>query len=124
EAVLDSAIARFWEPSKSMSRQKFTLEVNSTLPPTLGRLAELATNLRFSWHRPTRRLFETLDAHLWAGVGGNPRLFLRCIDQSTLDAAAVSTSFLDDYHQVLRGFDAYLEEPRPEAPSEGLESGD
>ncbi|HXQ63844.1 MAG TPA: alpha-glucan family phosphorylase [Steroidobacteraceae bacterium] len=107
-----------------MSRQKFTLEVNPTLPPSLGRLAELATNLRFSWHRPTRRLFETLDAHLWAGVGGNPRLFLRCIDQSTLDAAAVSTSFLDDYHQVLRGFDAYLEEPRPEAPSEDLEAGD
>ncbi|HXQ31048.1 MAG TPA: alpha-glucan family phosphorylase [Steroidobacteraceae bacterium] len=107
-----------------MSRQKFTLEVNPALPHSLGRLAELAANLRFSWHRPTRKLFETLDARLWAGVGGNPRLFLRCIDQPTLNAASVSTGFLDDYHQVLRGFDAYLEEPRPEAPSEGLEAGD
>jgi glycogen phosphorylase len=107
-----------------MSRQKFTLEVNPTPPPALKRLAELATNLRFSWHRPTRKLFETLDPGLWAAVGGNPRIFLRCVDQSTLDAAAVSDGFLDDYHKVLRGFDSYLNEPRPDASVEGLAAGD
>ena len=85
-----------------MTGQKFTLEVNPSLPPSLERLAELATNLRFSWHRPTRKLFETLDEDLWAAVSGNPRLFLRCIGQAALDRAATSESFL-----VL--FDAYSE---------------
>ncbi len=107
-----------------MNGQKFTLEVNPALPPALRRLAELATNLRFSWHRPTRKLFETLDDGLWAAVGGNPRLFLRCIDQASLDRAAASEPFLDEYHRVLRGFDAYLREPRAEHAAESLESGD
>jgi len=107
-----------------MTGQKFTLEVNPTLPTPLKRLAELATNLRFSWHRPTRKLFESLDADLWHSVSGNPRLFLRCLDQASLDKAATSEPFLDEYHRVLRGFDAYLREPRTGAASETLESGD
>ena len=60
-----------------MTQKTFTLEINPTLPPTLARLEELAGNLRFSWHRPTRKLFESLDPELWNAVAGNPRLFLR-----------------------------------------------
>jgi starch phosphorylase len=107
-----------------MNGQKFTLEVNPTLPASLQRLPELAANLRFSWHRPTRRLFEALDERLWNAVGGNPRLFLRCIDQASLDRAAASDNFLDQYHQVLRGFDAYQREPRHNTPGTDLEPGD
>ncbi|MBS0375659.1 MAG: alpha-glucan family phosphorylase [Proteobacteria bacterium] len=107
-----------------MNGQKFTIEVQPTLPASLARLAELAGNLRFSWHRPTRRLFEALDERLWNTVGGNPRLFLRCIDQAKLDAAAASDVFLDQYHQVLRGFDAYQREPRHLGPGTDLEPGD
>ena len=44
-----------------MSPTRFAVEVNAALPAPLARLAELATNLRFSWHRPTRRLFSALD---------------------------------------------------------------
>ncbi len=107
-----------------MSGQRFTLEVNPTLPPALARLAELAGNLRFSWHRLTRKLFESLDPSLWYAVGGNPRLFLRCVDQAVLDRAASSVTFLDEYHRVLHGFDAYLRDARPEATDEHLEPGD
>ncbi|HUO96665.1 MAG TPA: alpha-glucan family phosphorylase [Steroidobacteraceae bacterium] len=107
-----------------MNGRKFTLEVNPALPPQLTRLAELAANLRFSWHRPTRRLFEALDERLWNAVGGNPRVFLRCIDQAALDRAAASGIFLDQYHQVLRGFDAYQREPRHNTPGTELEPGD
>ncbi|MBS0394054.1 MAG: alpha-glucan family phosphorylase, partial [Proteobacteria bacterium] len=107
-----------------MNGQKFTLEVNPILPPQLRRLPELAANLRFSWHRPTRRLFEMLDERLWNAVGGNPRVFLRCIDQASLDRAAASDAFLDQYHQVLRGFDAYQREPRHNSPGTDLEPGD
>lgn len=107
-----------------MMRKRFTIEVNPTLPPALSRLPELAANLRFSWHRPTRRLFEALDERLWNAVGGNPRLFLRCIDQSTIDRAAKSREFLDQYHQLLRGFDTYQSEPRANAAGRDLEPGD
>jgi starch phosphorylase len=107
-----------------MNRQKFTLEVAPVLPAGLQRLDELAANLRFSWHRPTRNLFETLDSRLWVSVGGNPRVFLRCVDQATLDSAAASEGFLDEYHKVLRGFDSYLNEPRQHAAASDLEPGD
>ncbi len=107
-----------------MNGQKFTLEVNPTLPAALRRLPELAANLRFSWHRPTRRLFEMLDESLWNSIGGNPRLFLRCIDQASLDRAGSDDNFLDQYHKVLRGFDAYQREARHNTPGTDLEPGD
>ena len=63
------------------------LEVTPVIPAGLARLPELAGNLFFSWHRPTRALFEDLDPELWKQTGGNPRLMLRCIDQATLERA-------------------------------------
>ena len=123
-SVLDCRVQKRQGAPKSMSGQKFMLEVNPALPDRLRRLAELATNLRFSWHRPTRKLFETLDEPLWTAVHGNPRLFLRCVDQATLDRAAVSASFLAEYERVLQGFDAYLKDARPDALGGALEPGD
>src|SRR6266700_3668465 len=41
------------------------LEVTPVIPESLSRLPELAGNLFFSWHRPTRALFEDLDPELW-----------------------------------------------------------
>ena len=64
------------------------LEVTPVIPSSLGRLTELAGNLFFGWHRPTRALFEDLDTELWRQTGGNPRLMLRCLPQATLDKAA------------------------------------
>ena len=84
------------------------LEVTPVIPAALGRLPQLAGNLFFSWHRPTRALFEDLDPELWEQAGGNPRLVLRCIDQATLDRAAEDPVYLARYEQVLRDFDAYL----------------
>lgn len=107
-----------------MSGQKFALEVNPTLPAEIARLADLAGNLRFSWHRPTRKLFESLDFQLWHDVGGNPRLFLRCIDQARLDAAAKDTSFLTQYQKVLRGLDTYEDAAPQGGAGIHLEPGD
>lgn len=83
------------------------LEVTPFLPDPVGRLAELASNLFFSWHRPTRALFEDLDPDLWEQARGNPRLLLRCIDQERLNRAAANPAFLARYAEVLRTFDAY-----------------
>src|SRR6516225_2318176 len=70
------------------SMRNALLEVTPTIPGALARLPELAANLFFSWHRPTRALFEDLDSPLWEQTGGNPRLLLRCVEQRNLDRAA------------------------------------
>jgi starch phosphorylase len=90
-----------------MTGASFPLEVNAILPPAIARLKELAGNLRFSWHRPTRALFFSLDVELWKRVGGNLKLFLRCVDQATLDRAASDPEYLARYERVLAGFDGY-----------------
>ena len=84
------------------------LEVTAVVPAALGRLHELASNLFFGWHRPTRALFETLDPELWMQTGGNCRVMLRCVDQTQLDRASTDPEYLRRYAQVLQEFDSYL----------------
>ncbi len=90
-----------------MSGQEFRLEVNPTIPERLERLPELAQNLWYSWHRPTRALFRPLNPKLWKRVGHNPTLFLRSVDEQTLQAAASDQVFLDSYNQVISAYDTY-----------------
>src|SRR5215469_6529855 len=94
------------------------LEVTPVVPAPLSRLPELAGNLFFGWHRPTRALFEDLEPELWKQTGGNPRLMLRCLSQSVLDRAAGDSAYLERYRLALETFDAYTSERRP-ASSEG-----
>jgi starch phosphorylase len=93
-----------------MPAHEFPLHVEPRLPERIARLAELAANLWFSWHRPTRHLFEMLDRDLWWRTERNPRVFLRCIDQSLLDHAAENDTFLAAYRRALSEFDAYREQ--------------
>jgi starch phosphorylase len=88
------------------------LEIYPVIPPPLSRLPELASNLFFSWHRPTRALFEDLEPELWQQVGGNLRLMLRCINQENLDRNAADRIYLERYRQVVESFDAYLSAPQ------------
>jgi glycogen phosphorylase len=83
------------------------IEVCSVIPPALDRLNELASNLFFSWNRPTRALFEDLDPELWEQVNGNPRLMLRCVEQEHLDRAAGDADYVARYAQVVSMFDDY-----------------
>ncbi|HEU5355609.1 MAG TPA: DUF3417 domain-containing protein, partial [Actinocrinis sp.] len=50
--------------------RRFT--VRTVLPEPLAPLAELAANLRWSWHAPTRDLFAAVDPGQWEAVGGDP----------------------------------------------------
>ncbi len=95
-------------------KSKQLIEIYPVIPPALARLPELASNLFFSWHRPTRALFEDLDVELWTQVRGNLRLMLRCLDQDKLDHAAADAHYLDRYRQVLASFDSYLSAPKTE----------
>jgi glycogen phosphorylase len=85
------------------------LEVTPELPGELARLPELAANLFFSWHRPIRALFEDLDPELWKQTNGNPRLTLRCVNQSTLERCARDAGYLERYHRALAILDTYLQ---------------
>src|SRR5215831_20089393 len=91
------------------------LEVTPVIPESLSRLPELAANLFFGWHRPTRALFEDLDPELWKQTGGNPRLMLRCLPQSTLDRVASDSVYLARYRQASDTLDEYLNARAPTA---------
>jgi len=89
------------------------LEVIPVIPDSLGRLPELTGNLFFSWHRPTRALFEDLDPELWKQTRGNPRLMLRCVSQGTLERVAQDPVYLARYNQALQTLDGYLSAASP-----------
>jgi starch phosphorylase len=96
-------------PKKDMRNP--VLEVTPVIPEALNRLPELAANLFFGWHRPTRALFEDLDPEVWKQAGGNPRLLLRCVSQAALDRASRDPAYLGRYQQVLAAFDSYIKSP-------------
>ena len=58
--------------------RKFT--VRAVVPGTLSALEELAGNLRWSWHEPTRRLFEHIDPELWRTCERDPVALLGEVD--------------------------------------------
>src|SRR5699024_10874886 len=45
------------------------LHVRTVLPQTLAPLHDLALNLRWSWHPPTRDIFASIDPELWRASG-------------------------------------------------------
>ena len=90
-----------------MPGREFTLDVYPEIPRKLSRIRELADNLWYSWHRPTRALFSALDRDLWSRVGHNPKLFLRRVDERILEEAARDGVFLEHYHEVLSAYDTY-----------------
>ncbi|GAA5063920.1 alpha-glucan family phosphorylase [Nocardia callitridis] len=71
--------------------RRFT--VRAHLPQRLTALAELATNLRWSWHPPTQDLFAELDPALWASVGNDPVRMLGEVSARRLDEAAADSGY-------------------------------
>jgi starch phosphorylase len=86
----------------------YTLEDNPNVPERLSRLEDLASNLWYSWDRPTRELFERLHQSLWNAVARNPRAFLRRVDERRLVQAAEDPVFAPA-ERALAAFDAYLD---------------
>ena len=104
-----------------MTGETLPIEINPQIPPGLERLHELAANLRFTWHRPTRALFSTLDSELWIAVRSNPKLFLRCVAQAKLDRAAQDPEWRANYESVVAGLDRYLAASHEDLRLEGAE---
>jgi glycogen phosphorylase len=88
--------------------RRFT--VRPVLPEPLQGLAELALNLRWSWHPETQDLFEAVDPRLWFDSGHDPVRLLGSVPASRLNELAADEAFLgrlevarDDLAKYLSG---------------------
>src|SRR5689334_2190080 len=76
------------------------------LPEPIKRLAELATDLWWSWNGEGRQVFRRLDYTLWRATAHNPVRMLWLISQAKLDAAAQNPAFLRLYQTAIAAYDA------------------
>ena len=101
--------------------RRFT--VRTVLPEPIRPLARLASNLRWSWHRPTRELFAGLNPRLWEESGQDPVGFLGMVSREELQQLAADQSVVERVRAAEEDLDRYLDEPRwyqglgPDAPA-------
>ncbi|MBO9553892.1 alpha-glucan family phosphorylase [Cellulomonas sp.] len=86
--------------------------VRTVLPEQLAPLDELAHNLRWSWHAPTRDLFAATDPDRWAAVGGYPVALLGALDPERLAALAADEAFVARVRDAAAELQTYLTAPR------------
>src|SRR5262245_34784492 len=96
-----------------VTRPLRTFTITPAVPAPLGRLRDLATNLRWAWDRETIDLFRRLDEELWETSGHNPVLMLGSIRQERLDDAAGDDGFVAQYRRVCERLDAYMGAGQP-----------
>ncbi|MGI5952610.1 MAG: alpha-glucan family phosphorylase, partial [Brooklawnia sp.] len=98
------------------------------LPEPLRPLAELARNLRWSWHEETIQVFRAVDPDLWASTGGDPLKMLSQVSTDRLEALAGDRRFVRNLDRVHEDLQEYMSGDRwyqgwvarkPEAP-EGI----
>ena len=90
--------------------RRFT--VRTLLPVALHDLDELAHNLRWSWHAPTRDLFATIDPALWNTVKGDPVAMLGALHPERLAALAADADFVAMVRSAAQDLQHYLLDPR------------
>ena len=71
------------------------------LPERIEGLAEVATNVSWSWKRDARRVFQMLDDSLWHLTRHNPIAILRRIDPGRLSDCARDPRFLAVFDTVM-----------------------
>ncbi|TFC13044.1 glycosyltransferase family 1 protein [Cryobacterium algoritolerans] len=90
--------------------RKFT--VRTVLPESLAALDELAGNLRWSWHEPTRQLFEHIAPELWREIGADPVALLGSVDPARLEALSRDHDYVSWVNSIRGDLRDYLEQPR------------
>ncbi len=76
-----------------------------SIPPRIGRLWEIASNLWWSWHPEARTLFELLDRPLWRLSRHNPVRELREVSAQRLKEVSEDPIFLRHYDRLIKRFD-------------------
>ncbi|KRF32691.1 alpha-glucan family phosphorylase [Yonghaparkia sp. Soil809] len=90
--------------------RRFT--VRTVLPASLAAVGDLAANLRWSWHEPTRQLFERMDPERWDELGHDPIALLGGIDPDRLQELAQDAGFIAEAEALRDDLRRYLDEPR------------
>ncbi len=90
--------------------RRFT--VRTVLPESLSALDELSTNLRWSWHEPTQRMFKSVDPALWELTGHDPIALLGGVGRERLAELADDKDFVATASSLLADLHDYLEKPR------------
>ena len=88
-----------------------TVHVETQIPPELAGLTELANNLRWSWHTPTRQLFADLHPEKYEQVGGNPIALLQTLTAAELAALAAQPELVDRVRDLQANLHDYLQQP-------------
>ncbi|GAB3568444.1 alpha-glucan family phosphorylase [Amycolatopsis endophytica] len=89
--------------------RRFT--VRASLPEPLAGLRALATNLRWTWHPPTRDLFASMDDELFRRVR-DPLRMLTAVSPARLEELAADEDFLARARGMTEDLDRYLTERR------------
>ncbi|WP_432547458.1 alpha-glucan family phosphorylase [Kineococcus sp. SYSU DK004] len=89
--------------------RRFT--VRTVLPAPLAPLGDLASNLRWSWHKPTRDLFESMDPAAWQAVHREPGALLGALSTERLDALAADAAFVARVDAAAADLRTYLARP-------------
>ncbi|PFG32652.1 alpha-glucan family phosphorylase [Sanguibacter antarcticus] len=90
--------------------RRFT--VRTVLPAALQDLDELAHNLRWSWHAPTRDLFAALDPVIWREVKGDPVALLGALTPDKLAAFARDEALVEAVRAAAADLRDYMTSPR------------
>ncbi|WP_022881073.1 alpha-glucan family phosphorylase [Gryllotalpicola ginsengisoli] len=96
--------------------RRFT--VRAVIPEPLSALEELALNLRWSWHQPTRRLFRSISAEAWHQTH-DPIAVLGAVEPQRLEELAADDAFVHEANALRDELRRYLSEPRWYQEQEG-----
>ncbi len=87
--------------------------ISQKLTPRLARLADLAYDLWWSWHRDSRDLFKQFDRTLWTTTRHNPVRILRETPQERIAVLTKDPAFLRDLDVVLMELDRETKDGQP-----------
>lgn len=90
--------------------RKFT--VRTSLPERLRRLEQLASNLRWSWHEPTRELFREISLEGWRATAHDPLQLLGWVGTERLEQLAADDAFVARVDALADELDDYLSQAR------------
>ncbi|MDJ0318046.1 MULTISPECIES: alpha-glucan family phosphorylase [Arthrobacter] len=90
--------------------RRFT--VRTVIPTEISALTRLATNLRWSWHLPTRALFEFLNPELWETSRHDPLAMLAAMSREQLLDLATNPEIVARVAAAETSLETYLSEPR------------
>ncbi len=90
--------------------RRFT--VRTAVPAQISALTTLATNLRWSWHVPTRSLFESFNPGLWESSRHDPLAMLSSMSREQLQKLAADPDVVERVRAANENLEKYLSEPR------------